>query len=529
MNAEIAVTPGGSGTAAIVGPNPWLLAILVSLATFMEVLDTTIVNVALPYIAGGMATSMDEASWIVTSYLVANAAVITASSFLARIWGRKNFYLICVGLFTASSVLSGFAWNIQSLLLFRVMQGIGGGGMVPLSQSILADAFPPAKRGQGFAIFGIAVVVAPVVGPTLGGWLASNYGWQWCFLINGPVGLLAIGLVAAIMHERKASNVTQVRFDLVGFLLVATFLGALEVVLDRGEVDDWFASRFVIVFTLLCAGAFVLMIPWEATRRNPMLDVRMIATRHFGTCVALMAATGAILYSTTQFLPELVQYDFGYTGTWAGLMLSPAGLVTMAMTIIAGRLSGRIQPKYLIAIGAMAVAFGMYEITKLNPAFDFWSFAWTRIYIALGLPLIFISITVGSYDGMPESKTDEASAVINMARNTGGSIGISLAGNVLANREQFHQNRLVGNIVPSNMQYQDTLHQVTTYFVAHGNALAQAQKQAVAWIAQQLHMQASLMAFSDVFWTLMLISLAAAPLALLLRSIRLEAGAPTAH
>ncbi|MBO0758299.1 MAG: DHA2 family efflux MFS transporter permease subunit, partial [Bradyrhizobiaceae bacterium] len=284
-------------TAATSGANgsPWLIAVLVAGASFMEVLDTTIANVALPYIAGGMGVSLDEASWVVTTYLVANAVILTASPFLGRLLGRKNFFLICLSLFTLSSVLCGFAPNIQALLFFRVLQGLGGGGMVPVAQSILADSFPPAKRGQGFALFGVAVVVAPVVGPTLGGWLSDNFSWHWCFLINGPVGVLTIALIAALLREPVAADQDRgprqpqnTGFDLVGFALVATFLSALEIVLDRGLEDDWFASSFIVAVAVVCALAFVLMIPWEFTRRNPMIDLRMVATRQFGASFLVM-------------------------------------------------------------------------------------------------------------------------------------------------------------------------------------------------------------------------------------------------
>ena len=432
-----------------------------------------------------------------------------------------------------SSVLCAFAWNIQSLLLFRVLQGLGGGGMVPVSQSILADSFPPAKRGQAFALFGVAVVVAPVVGPTLGGWLSDNYGWPWCFLINGPVGLLLMALVSLILREskaaveqRKALKNEGLRFDLVGFLLVATFLGALEVVLDRGQEDDWFGSSFIITFAVICGLAFVLMIPWEITRRNPIVDIRMVATRQFGSCFMVMLAAGAILLATTQFLPQLVQNEFGYTATWAGLVLSPGGLVTMAMMFVVGRLTGRIQPKYLIATGATIAAFSMYDLTNLYGDVNFGFFAWSRMFLGVGLPLIFIPIITASYDGIPPDKTDQASALMNAARNIGGSIGISLAVNVLAYREQFHQSRLVEHVVPSSIQYQQTLQKVTEYFAAQGSSIAQAQQQAFAWIGQQVQMQASLLAYIDVFWTLMLISAAAVPLALVLRNAKLGTGAP---
>jgi MFS transporter, DHA2 family, multidrug resistance protein len=512
--------------------NPWLIAVLVSVGTFMEVLDTTIANVALPYIAGGLGVSTDEASWVITTYLVANAVVLTASSFLAKMFGRKRFFLVSVALFIVSSVLCAFAWNIQSLLLFRVLQGLGGGGMVPVSQSILADSFPPAKRGQAFALFGVAVVVAPVVGPTLGGWLSDNYGWTWCFLINAPVGLVLLALASLILRDSKAAVEQRMAlknegicFDFVGFLLVATFLGALEVVLDRGQQDDWFGSNFIITFAVVCGLAFVLMIPWEITRRNPLVDLRMVATRQFGTCFVVMLAAGAILLATTQFLPLLVQQEFGYTATWAGLVLSPGGLFTMAMMFVVGRLTGRIQPKYLIAAGAAIAAFSMYDLTNLYGDVNFGFFVWSRVYLGIGLPLIFIPIITASYDGIPPDKTDQASALTNAARNVGGSMGISLASNVLAHREQFHQSRLAEHIIPSNIQYQETLQKVTDYFVAQGSSVVQAQQQAFAWIGQQVQFQASLLAYIDVFWTLMLVSAAAVPLTLVMRKVKLGTGA----
>jgi MFS transporter, DHA2 family, multidrug resistance protein len=519
-----------------VGANPWLIAVLVAGASFMEVLDTTIVNVVLNYIAGAMGVSEDEASWVVTTYLVSNAVALTASSYLARLLGRKTFFLICLALFTGTSVLCGMAWSLDSLLVFRIFQGLGGGGMVPVAQSILADSFPPEKRGQAFALWGVAVVVAPVVGPTLGGWLADNYSWQWCFLINGPVGVLTIALISVVLHEpqsvieeRRRLKQQGIRFDLIGFLLVATFLGALEVMLDRGLIDDWFGSQFIVAVAAVCALAFVLMIPWEMSRRDPMIDFRMVATRQFGACFVVMLGAGAIFLATTQFLPNLVQQAFGYTAEWAGLVLSPGGLVIMVMMFVVGPLTGKVQPRYLIAVGAAITALSMFDLTWVTSDVGFWFFAISRILLGFGLPLLFLPIMTASYDGIPPSKTDQASALINVARNTGGSIGISLASNVLAHREQFHQSRLVENVVPSSIQYQDTLHHVTGYFAAHGSSLAQAQSQAFAWIGQQVQTQSALLAYMDVFWVLMLISLAAIPLALILRKVKLGGPAPVGH
>jgi DHA2 family multidrug resistance protein len=526
----------GSAADAGAGANPWLIAVLVAFAAFMEVLDTTIANVALPYIAGGLGVSEDEATWVVTTYLVANAVSLTGSSYLAQRLGRKRFFLICLALFTLSSVLCGFAPNLDALLLFRIIQGLGGGGMVPVSQSILASAFPAEKRAQGFAMFGIAVVVAPVVGPTLGGWIADNFSWQWCFLINGPVGVVALGLISTVLRDTAAAQAERTRFgtqrhgfDFVGFVLVATLIGTLEIALDRGLEDDWFASNFIVAVTVVCALAFVLMIPWELSRRNPMIDVRMVATRQFGASFAVMLGAGAILLATTQFLPQLVQQNFGYTATWAGLVLTPGGIVTVFMMPLVAWLSGKVQPRYLIAAGAAICAFAMYDMTKINGDLGFWFFATSRIYVGIGLPLVFLPIIAASYDGVPPDKTDMASALINAARNIGGSVGISLANNVLAHREQFHQSRLVELANPATSQYQNTLKQMMDYFVAHGSSLAQAHQQAFNWIGQQVQAQAAYLAYVDVFWVLALISLAAVPLALILRKVKLGGLAPILH
>ena len=466
--------------------------------------------------------------------LVANAVSLTASSFLTQRLGRKTFFLICLALFTASSVLCAYASSLNALLLFRIVQGLGGGGMVPVAQSILADAFPPEKRGQGFALFGVAVVVAPVVGPTLGGWLADNLSWRWAFMINGPVGLITMALIALVLHEPEAAAARRwrpdgERFDAIGFALVATFLGSLELMLDRGLEDDWFASTFIVGVAVVCVLAFVLMILWEVSRRNPAIDLRMVATRQFGACFLVMLATGAILFATTQFLPQLVQQDFGYTATWAGLVLSPGGLVTAAMMFVVGRLSGKVQPKYLIAIGAVLIALSMYDMTNVYGDLDFWFMARSRMLLGVGLPLIFVPIIAASYDRLPPGKTDQASALLNAARNTGGSIGISLVANVLWDRQQFHQNMLVGQAIPSSVQYQNALHQVTSYFVAQGTSLWEAKQQAIQWVGQQVQAQASYLGYMDAFLVLMLISLPAVPLALTLRKVKLGGTAPMGH
>ena len=518
------------------GHNPWAIALVVALATFMEVLDTTIANVALRYISGGLAVGPDEAAWVVTSYLVANAITLIASSFLAKRYGRKAFFMWSVALFTLASILCGFAWSLESLLLFRVLQGLGGGGMAPLAQSILADSFPPAKRGQAFALYGVAIVVAPVIGPTLGGWLSDNASWHWCFLINGPIGVIALGLMywliedsEAAKRERRDLRRKGVRFDLVGFLLVALFLGSLEVVLDEGQRKDWFGtSTLMNVFGVLTVVSFCAMIPWLLTRKNPVIDLRLLNSRQFGSCFVVMLFTGAVLIATTQFIPQITQEYYGYTATLSGLVLGPGGLVTVAMMALVGRLSSVVQPKWLIATGGAIVAAGMYDLTRIYGDTTFWFFAWSRIYIGIGLPMIFLSVTSASYEGLPKDRTDQASALINVARNVGGSLGVSLAQNILAYRSQFHQSRLVESVDPSSPAYQETLAQATRYFQQHGLAGPDAQNQAIAWIGSQLSTQVAYWAYIDVFWVLGAMTACLVPLALILKDVK-RGGAQTAH
>jgi DHA2 family multidrug resistance protein len=424
-------------------------------------------------------------------------------------------------------VACGFAWNLDALLIFRVFQGFAGGGMVPVAQSILADSFPPEKRGQAFALFGIAVVVAPVVGPVLGGWLSDNWSWHWCFLINAPVGAFAMALIYFLIDEKPER--AHVRFDAIGFALIALALGALEIILDRGEIDDWFGSTTIVYATAISATAFLAFIPWELSRRAPLIDLPMLASKQFGACFLVMLATGAILLATTQYLPQLVQADFAYTATLSGLVLSPGGMVSVVAMFAVGQLSSRVQPKYLIATGAALCAVSMYMLTDIDSDASFWYFARVRMLIGAGLPLIFISITAASYDGLKPSQTDMASALLNAARNTGGSIGISIASNVLAHRQQFHQSRLVEALIPSSSNYQTNYNHILQYFMSQGASKSAAQGQAFAYMGQAVDQQSSLLAYIDVFWVMTLLALAAIPLALLLRNVKLGKAAPAGH
>jgi MFS transporter, DHA2 family, multidrug resistance protein len=514
------------------GHNPYLIAFVVSIATFMEVLDTTIANVALRYIAGGLAVGIDESTYVITSYLVANAIVLSISGWLSTVIGRKRFYMICVATFAFASLLCGLAWSLQALVLFRILQGLGGGGMATSEQAILADSFPPAKRGQAFAIYGIAVVVAPVVGPTLGGWISDTYSWHWVFLINVPMGLLSLALVGTLVNEPSSAEQERekllrkgLRFDYVGFVLVAVGLGSLEFVLDEGQRNDWFGSGMIVAFA--CAAAFCLLalVVWEMLREDPIVDVRLLGRRQFGACFLCMLGTGAIVIATTQILPQLLQTELGYTAMLAGLVLSPGGLVTMIMMPVTGRLISMVQPKYLIAAGATIAALAMWHLTGLTGDISYGYAAMARIYLAVGLPLLFLPVTTASYDGVPQDKTNQASALINVARNIGGSMGVALAQTALAQRQQFHQSRLVEHIVPSDLGYQQTIDAVTRFFQAQGSNASDAASQAVAWVGRTLQQQVDLLAYIDVFWLLAMVGVIMVPIALTLRRVDLSAPA----
>lgn len=514
------------------GHNPYLIAVVVSIATFMEVLDTTIANVALRHIAGGLAVGIDESTYIITSYLVANAVVLSISGWLSTVIGRKRFYMICVATFSTASLLCGLAWNLQALVLFRILQGLGGGGMATSEQAILADSFPPHKRGHAFAIYGVAVVVAPVIGPTLGGWITDTYSWHWVFLINVPMGLLSLLLVGMLVkepsgaeQERKMLLSKGLRVDYIGFLLVAIGLGSLEFVLDEGQRNDWFGSNMIVIFAVLAAVSLVALIPWELTREDPIVDLRLLGRRQFAACFLVMLGTGAVLISTTQLLPQLLQTELNYTAMLAGLALSPGGIATLILMPVAGRLVSTIQPKYLIMFGAAIVAFSMWHLTGLTGDITYRYAALSRIFLALGLPFLFLPVTTASYDGVPPDKTNQASAMINVARNIGGSMGVALAQTVLAQRQQFHQSRLIEHAAPSDLGYQQTIEAMTRYFQAQGSNANDAASQALAWVGRTLQQQVDLLAYIDVFWTLAIIAMLMIPTAAVMRSIDLSAPA----
>ncbi len=509
--------------------NPWLIASVVSIATFMLVLDTSIANVALRQIAGSLAAGVDESTWVITTYLVASAIIIPISGWLSEVIGRKRYYMMCVALFTIASLLCGLATNLPMLIVFRVLQGLGGGGMAPSEQAIIADTFPPAKRSAAFALYGVAVIVAPTVGPTIGGWITDNYSWHWIFFINVPVGIISLLLVQwlvvepPVLEKERAERLSGgLKVDWIGFVLVALFLGCLEIVLDKGQEDDWFQSNFIIGFTVISAIGCLLFVPWELSRKDPIVDIRLLLQRQFATAFCLMLAVGAVLFSSTQLLPQLLQSNYAYTATISGLALMPGGLAMLLLMPVSGRLGGLLQPKYMMAAGMALIAIGMWHSTSLEQGANFGYFAWMRMFQVIGLPFLFVPISTVAYSELRPESTGHASSLINVARNLGGSIGVSIANTELAQRAQFHQSRLVESAVPSSINYQHAVAQLTQFFTGQGSSQVTAQRQAVGWIGQTIADQSVLLSYIDVFWGCTMFALVMVPLALTLKRVNLS-------
>lgn len=508
--------------------NPWLIAVTVTLATIMEVLDTSIANVALPHIAGSLGASEEEATWVISCYLVANAIVLPIGAYLGSIIGRKRFYMTCVAIFGVSSLLCGLAPSLPLLLLFRVMQGLGGGGLQPSEQSILADTFPPAKRGQAFAVYGIAVITAPIIGPTLGGWITDRYDWRWIFFINIPVAILSLTLTHRLVEDtpRIKQEVQEARrggfrLDTIGFGLVALTFGSLEVVLDKGQEDDWFSSRFIVTFAILAVVALVALVVWELRQirkqQRPVLDLRLFRMRNFSVSFIMMFTLGFALYATTVLLPQLLQTLMGYTAEQSGIAMSAGGVITLFCMPIVGFLIGRVDGRYLIMFGFASLAIALYHMATLNLQMNFGYAAMLRVYQSFGLAFLFVPINTLAYVGIPPGKNNDVSGLTNLARNIGGSAGTSFFTTMLARHQQLHQQYLVAHVEASNPAWVERFNAFTQQALRNAASLADAQQTAMARIYQIVQAQASVMSYVDIVEFLAIFAACMVPLALLLK------------
>ena len=520
--------------------NPWAIALTVTLATFMEVLDTSIANVALPHIAGGLGASQDEATWVLTSYLVSNAVILPMSAYLTSFVGRKRFYMWCVVLFGISSALCGLAPSLPLLIFFRVLQGAGGGGLAPSEQAILADTFPPKKRGQAFAVYGLAVVAAPAIGPTLGGWITDNYDWRWIFFINIPVAIVSLFLTSRmvedpphIVEEVKRLRSKGLNLDYTGFALLAIGFGSLEFVLDKGQEDDWFGSHIITTFTIMCVTALLTLLLWEIWQirkgHKPILDLTLFRNRTFAVSFILMFVLGFTLFGTTVLIPQFTQTLLGYTAERAGMAISPGGLTVMALMPLVGFLVGRVDPRYLIVYGFVSLAAALSFMHTLDLEVSYGYIALLRVFQASGLAFLFVPINTISYTDIPPGKNNDVSGLTNLARNIGGSVGTSFFVTWLARRSQFHQDRLVSHSNLSDSALQTKMDALANYF-QHGasvaNSSTQARMMAQGNLYRQLITQSTMMAYLDVITVLAVGCVCMIPLVFLMKKRR--AGGPMA-
>ena len=489
--------------------NPWLIAVVVALAAFMEVLDTSIANVALPYISGGLAASQDQGTWVLTTYLVANAIVLPITGWITTIMSRKKFFLICIGLFTASSVLCGIAPSLPILLMARAFQGIGGGGLQPMAQAIMADVFPPEKRGLAFSIYGLTAVVAPALGPTLGGWITDNYSWHWIFLINLPVGLVTFALVTQLVEDPpflERRKLSESRFDYLGFSALALGIAALQIVLDKGQEDDWLGSHFITTLAITAVVCLSFLVVWEWFHKDPIVDVKLFKYANFSTSFVMMLMIGVVYFSSTILMPQFLQVLMGYTAEKAGLVVSLGAALLLVELPIVGILTGKFPAKYLMAFGWITLAGGLYlSVKMLDLDISFGTAALIMVMQYLPLAFLFIPTTTAAYIGVPQSKSNSISGLVNFARNIGSSIGTSIAQTILTRKAQFHQERLSAHTGTGDGNFQSLWNSLTqSHQLQSGVGKADAQNGALAQIYQTMRGQASVLSYMDAYFLLAL-------------------------
>jgi DHA2 family multidrug resistance protein len=490
--------------------NPWLIGVVVAVAAFMEVLDTSIANVALPYIGGNLGASTDQSTWVLTSYLVSNAVVLPISGWCASVLGRKRFFMTCLAIFTVSSLLCGFAPSLGAIIFFRILQGAGGGGLQPMAQAILADSFPPEKRALAFALYGVTVIVAPTIGPTLGGWITDNYTWRWIFFINLPVGIIALLLVYRLIEDppwAKSVAGALSRVDYVGMSLLVLGVGALQIMLDKGQEDDWFGSRFIATLAVLAVVGLVSLFIWEWSYKNPVVDVRLYTNFNFLQANFMIFVLGVMLFASLVMMPLFLQSLLGYSAESAGIVLSGGGALLLFMMPLMGFLSTKIQARYLIAFGWLALSLAMYYSSRrLDLEISFGSAAMLRVAQVFGLGFLFVPINLASYVGMPPQQSSSIAGLINFMRNIGSSVGTSMVTTLIARRAQVHQVYLVGNITNGHRSFDNTAAALTNHVYASGVGSNTAVNKSYALIYRTVIGQATTLAYVDTFLVLSVIA-----------------------
>jgi len=503
------------------------------LAIFMEVLDTSVANVALPHIAGNLSAGVDESTWVLTSYLVSNAIVLPLTGWFSSIFGRKRFYMTCVAIFTFSSMLCGLAPSLGLLVFFRILQGAGGGALQPISQAILLESFPKQKRGMAMAIFGMGVVLAPIIGPTLGGWITDSYSWRWIFLINIPVGVISLVLTLFLIFDppylvRKSLR-EGAKIDYIGIGLLSVGLGFLQVVLDKGERNDWFGSGFIVWCSVVAAVGLLGAFLWELSREDPAVDFHLLKERNFLIATMTMFMLGLVLYGSTALLPIFLQTLLGYTALLSGLVLSPGGFLVIFLLPVVGKLLTRIESRWLVVCGLSMLALSLFHMATFNLDVDFRTAMVARVYQSAGMAFLFVPINVMAFYFVPKEKINNATGIINLARNIGGSVGIAGVVTMLARRAQFHQAVLVSHMTPLDSAYQAMLSGAKQMLVAQGSDPVQAAHQAQGLAYGLLMRHASMLAFLDDFWLMAVATLGMIPLMFLMKKVRPHKGPQDAY
>ncbi len=506
--------------------NPWLVAIIVTLGAFMEVLDTTIVNVSLPHIAGSLSVSDDDSTWALTTYLVCNGIVLTISGSLSRRLGRKRYFLICIAAFTAASLGCGLSTSFTQILLFRAVQGFFGGGLQPTQQAIILDNFPPEKRQQAFSLTAIAIIIAPILGPVVGGYLTDTYSWHWIFLINIPIGIVtflgALNFVEDPPHLLEEKR-TAPPFDYLGAFFIALALGCLEVGTDRGENLDWLGSGFIRVLFILSASGFLFGITYLLMACNPVVNLRVFKDRNFALGSLQIAIMGGVLYASAVLIPQFAQMQLGYNATWAGLVLAPGAVLLVMLIPVAGKILDRVPGKYVIAAGGLALGASLLFSMNLVPELDFWHLAIFRAAQTSALALLFVPISTIAYSTLPAEQNGDAAALFSMARNVFGGLGISISTALITDHQQIRQAHLIDNLSPSNAPYEELLQRVQQALVNSGQSMAQAIHNAPGQVYEMMQTQVAVLAYNDVFLITACMAFMLIPAALAMSGVKAKA------
>jgi DHA2 family multidrug resistance protein len=519
--------------------NPWLIAGTVTIAAFMELLDTSIANVALPYIGGGLGRSYDEVTWILTTYLVANAVVLPMTAWLSRLMGRKNYYLLCVLLFTVSSLFCGLAPSLGFMLLFRLVQGVGGGGLAPVAQAILVDTFPPAKRAAAFALYTIVIVTAPAVGPVLGGWITDNYDWRWIFFINVPIGILSMWLSNRLINDpedftrerTKAKAEGKMSIDGLGIVLITLASAALEISLDRGQIDDWFGSNFIAGMIFVAVFGWIATVVWEVRNPNPIIDFQLLKGRNFAIASALFFIFGVGLFGTTTLIPQMLQSLYGYRAIDAGLVLGPGALVITVLAPISAQLLQRrlVSAKSLVVLSFIIVAMAMFVFSDMTLEVNSSHYAWNRALQGLGYGLFLVPVNLIAYSQLRPDQNNKASSLTNLFRNWGGSFGIAFITTASERRQNLHQSVLASTLDSASQAIQQGSHSLATQLEQHGFTPADATSGSLGVVYQQLVHQSLFLAFMDCFRVIGWLNVLALPLVLAVSRFKPQGEAPVGH